>query len=503
MRNSIILQICTLLFISLFTLTKIAQADSPSAIRKLPVEKIAAAVQELLITNPTLSKKYTRLTLLESELGWIDLKLRVKSERKNVARIVSNGQSQLKATPIKFVELRIKIRKLSATHEIKSIGGLFPSSRGGYILHLPFLASKDKRTVGVRRSFELLIHTPNQGTPTARIKRGRAIFPNKAAIRCGTLANSNSPITTALQSAPTLALLSPTFLNVAIVADSRFAALYGDDTASIIAVVLENVAQIYSDQLNMTLRLDSQTIYADSASDPFADNFATSTDLLEAFRTTLDLDGSSADVFELFTSGRGFLDAIGLAYTGTVCALPQFRVAWSDYASGFYYFVQTVAHETGHTLNCSHDTTDEHSLMSIGDSDVINPYFSTFSISEVDAFLTSNGSCVNADEGAVLPTPGSFDYPLDFENAANVRISLKAIAISKQQVKLKGKVRMANGTPLSNHVVQLVRKNGTILTSAITDVNGKYFFLRNRKVGKKFYTSHQMSLRTTALVTVP
>lgn len=485
-----------LLLILLLNISSIALANpilNSSVISKLHAElnKVNKKGQE---------KTRGSIIIAEPELGKVRVKYKVGASKSFKLSPDPKLFSPLQAEQlIQFVNFNFQIRKLHGQKLIKIIGAKFRNAKNEDVLFVPFTTIKQKRTVKVQRDYEIWHKVHPSGKTTFRLGRKSPRFFSQVHNLCPVQAkpsylNNIEP--------KKLALLSNVYLSLNVVADSRFYSLYKGDTSAIIAVALENVSDIYTNQLGITLRLDNQTIYSTSGTDPLAATFDTSIELLEAFLSTVDLNGNpNTDLFHLFTSARGYIDAVGLAYLGTVCTFPQQRSGWSDYSNGFYSFIVTVAHEIGHGLNASHDVTDSTSIMAPGTSDNSSPHFSTFSVNEITDYITNNGSCLSSDHGSTLPTPGSVDYPLADEDPDNLNFTIKgSVSTNGTSIIIKGKVNSLINGPLEGRVVELRKANSqlTLLQTTTTNSLGKYkFTVKKKKKAVKYYTIERMTLKSS------
>lgn len=267
--------------------------------------------------------------------------------------------------------------------------------------------------------------------------------------------------------------------SLTIDADSRFTQLYGDDTADVVAVILQELAEIFLSQLGVMLRLDALNIFPDASQDPLGAEVNSAVALLDSYNDYVrSLGTSTSDHNHLLTARRGFNGAIGLAYLGATCQFPNFNAGWSEYSFGFRTFVQTFAHELGHSLGATHDTTDPRGLMSIASSvNIRSPYFSDFSRAEISSFLGSMGACLNDDSGAPLPTPGAVAYPLPGERAENLSLSVRTVRRgSAGYVRGNVSARRA-GIAIANRVIELRKVRGLkLVRTTQTTGRGNFSF---------------------------
>jgi len=422
--------------------------------------------------------------------------------------ISSNHTLQEAKTPITF-DVDTWTRKQHQRVSKRGVGGLFESGDNNRqcLLFIPIDQVRLGGNPSAAREYEIQI-TFNKGNVAAhKLKVLKHSAPAKisSGLKCplGNLAPtmSQSLVSPSTASAyPRTANATGRTLVLSVDADSRFFSFYKGNTANIIAVVLQRVNQIYSNQLGISLRLGSLTIHSSKTSDPFAATFSNSNDLLDnylSFVTTFPV--ASTDAYHLFTGKRGFLDAIGLSFIGAVCGFPNARAAWSEYAQGFFWFSETVAHEIGHNVGANHDLNDIRSIMSVvGKTNLKNPYFSAASIAEIETNLTSNGDCLIDASGSDLPTPGSVKFPPADESPKNITISI-SIRRGKSSATISGVVKNKQGKLLSGRVVQIVNFNtNSILATTLTKSKGNYSFkVTNRG---RYFVDDRLGQKGSSLV---
>jgi hypothetical protein len=249
---------------------------------------------------------------------------------------------------------------------------------------------------------------------------------------------------------------------------------------------LKKVADIYKNTFGYNLRLGALTVLSNSI------EANSSPKLLDTYRQQ---SSNDADLSHLFTAQRGYIDAIGLAYIGSACVSPSYARGFTDYASGFPVFVETLAHEIGHNLNATHDNTEPDSIMSIsGKKTFKNPFFSAFSVGEISSFVNSNGSCLNDISGSALSTEGS--YRGKYEKRNSILLSVTQTKCGDKRC-LVGTVTNKSGNPLPGRVIELLTSKGQIVKTTFTNKNGAFSF-KLKKSGK-FYVVDRMARKASAL----
>lgn len=186
-------------------------------------------------------------------------------------------------------------------------------------------------------------------------------------------------------------------------ADPQFYGVYGSNTNSQIATIINEVDTIYNADLSVGLNIVAQHVYA--AGGPYTSVVAdTLLDQFQANGTSTSVLGN-ADIYHLFTA-KTLLDApggdpgiIGIAFTGVVCRyLDEYSYGLTMYFNPTVTPI-TVAHEIGHNFDASHDTQ----IMGAVLSPPLPTGFSTFSKNEMTSYINANSSCLST--GSTSPTP--------------------------------------------------------------------------------------------------
>lgn len=114
--------------------------------------------------------------------------------------------------------------------------------------------------------------------------------------------------------------------------------------------------------------------------------------------------GFSWDMAQLWTakdiSVNSSSSVVGLANVGTICTPAKYQVL-EDFNASSLAIASMVAHETGHTFGCDHDGSPGY----IMNPSVGNPPYTTFSsqsLSTMNSYISSQGSCLSPCEQTVV-----------------------------------------------------------------------------------------------------
>jgi hypothetical protein len=428
------------------------------------------------------------------EQGALELRIGGAQAGSVQATVVGEGSRTAEWKPLTFYRADLRARRTHGAEIIPAEFVKIPQTGGGKVF-IPFSITDEKRGIPRARSYEVLAQIEPSGA--AKVLRLRRIPLRTRAAETAEPLPAPAPARRDEAAPETLAASTSDVtlhLELRVDVDSRFYKLYRADTAAIVALVLQRVNEIYTNQLGIEIRMGELTIFSDPGNDPYFPRFSNSNGLLEAVRALRLQD--SGDLKELFTSARGFLDAIGLSFIGTVCQAPDFSFAWEDYASGFDVFVQTVAHETGHGFGASHDKTDPHSLMSASNRvNVVHPYFSPFSINEITAYLGMGSACLDDVSGSEIPAASGVVFPTTDEKRRNIRITI-AGRVHRGKGTLGGTVSSIVDGRLAGRVVELRRaSDGKLLATTLSDRRGGYSF--SVKLRQIYFTDDRMSQRVS------
>lgn len=435
-----------------------------------------------------------------SEIGLLELSLNSKKVAPVSAEIVNGAGRKMISSEVGLFDGTLRSRRLLGARSLRIHAGTYFSkaSPGGLVLHIPLSLDHLKRRRHSTRNYELILRLDDSGgIVSTRFKHGPPILASNAPVLCG-IKRVPEIAAAAVPKTSRATALATYFINMYIDVDSRFYGLYGADTPSIVAIVLDGVNTIYSEQLGYELRFAGQTIYADAASDPFSSTDFSAETLLEAFRTyAIARNANSADVQHLFTARRALTNAIGFGYVGVICAFSNFSVAWDDYASGFARFVQTTAHELGHNTGADHDFDDVASIMSgTGQANEDAPYFSALSLNEISSYVSQSGSCLSDSGDNPLPTPAAVDYPDPDEDSSRISIGIRFKKKSSSIGVVRGAISSSVNGKLAGRVVELIKlRTRQIVSTTFTNSDGKYSFRVTPRGG--YYTADRMSGKTS------
>lgn len=257
-------------------------------------------------------------------------------------------------------------------------------------------------------------------------------------------------------------------------ADPEWYARYGANSNVEIASIINAAEAMYERQMGIRFSIVKQHVY--TVASPYAAtnpsrllaSFAQNPDNAVNLGISAATFNDDVDLKHLFTGKDLDGTTIGLSYVGAVC--------WAS--SSAYGLTQdinrdlnirTFAHEVGHSLGASHDTTDPAGIMF--PSLRLQTYFSQFSVNQINDQLSVVGKCVS--EQRIAP------------NMANATITLvRRVSRDRKTLTLKGSLRSAASAPLVGEPVQLTINSKII--SLITDGKGRFSHsLRMRRLRSK------------------
>lgn len=182
---------------------------------------------------------------------------------------------------------------------------------------------------------------------------------------------------------------------------------YGAGSVARVTAIIDAAEVIYMRDLGIAFDIVKQfsgTSYSNSSMEP----------LLSEFQSSYNKSGAlgEAHIYHLF-SGKGEpVGAIGLAYLGVVCRMPEYLYGVTRYKSDTANQMLVFAHEVGHNFNASHTTAIMNASL-----DPTATGFALASIDEITSYLNSYGSCLNSGSNTPIPTPGSGRTPTPTQTA--------------------------------------------------------------------------------------
>ena len=205
-------------------------------------------------------------------------------------------------------------------------------------------------------------------------------------------------------------------LEVATEADYQWVTLSGGNPSAVNSQILgflNMVDGIYRRDLNLAIAVTFQNAW--TVSDPYSS--ASSYDTLDSFLTFWNSNFPHAqfprDTAHLFTGKFG---GVGLAFQGSVCSSPEFAYGLTGRAGSLVHLI--AAHEIGHNLGAGHIDNSGSCANSL-----MNPVlsfsatsFCGASISEIEDYVTSRGSCLSLDGTTPTPTPTPVPTPIPTPN---------------------------------------------------------------------------------------
>ncbi len=186
-------------------------------------------------------------------------------------------------------------------------------------------------------------------------------------------------------------------IDLATDADYEMYIRYGGSTNSYIASVVNAANVIYQRDLGLQFNIVKQRVRT-SSSQPI--NSTNASTLLNQFTTSVNSEGGvpQADVVQLFSGKDLDGSSVGLAWVGVVCQSHNYSYGLQQ-SVGSTLDPLVLAHEIGHTLSASHDSTASIMSSSISSS---NAAFSSTSKSQIANYLALRAWCLST---ATTPSP--------------------------------------------------------------------------------------------------
>lgn len=283
-------------------------------------------------------------------------------------------------------------------------------------------------------------------------------------------------------------------------ADEEWYQRYGEASNAVIASIINSAETIFHRQLGIRFRIVQQHVYA--VGSPYTTTNASK--LLASFtmnpenrlhlgqdKTTFHKD---VDLKHLFTGKDLDGSTIGIAYIGTVCALPSMAYgitqAYMDIASAAIF-----AHELGHNFGANHDASSPEGLMYPAISLPPSDSFSDLSLTQINSHLNTFGTCISLEQLAPLPqpTPNVTLDPPSTDSSTPARIILKRKKVQYGQgtaIRLSGTLLSSLETPISSVAIRLIVQ-GKEVGRAVTNKHGNFtFFVRLRIPARQSLAVH-------------
>lgn len=269
-------------------------------------------------------------------------------------------------------------------------------------------------------------------------------------------------------------------------ADEEWYQRYGEQSNGVIASIINSAETIFNQQLGIRFRIVQQHVYAQGSPYTTTD----SSKLLAAFamnsENKMNLGEGKAsfhqdvDLKHLFTGKDLDGSTIGIAYIGTVCALPTMSYgitqAYMDIANPAIF-----AHELGHNFGANHDVSSSQGLMYPAISLPPAQGFSDISLAEINNHLTRYGTCISLEELAPLPqpTPSVDSEDPQVLSTTPAYLSLKRKRVTYEYgtaVRLSGVLLSQDQSPIKSVGIVLIAQ-GQEVGRAVTSAKGRYTFL--------------------------
>lgn len=190
-------------------------------------------------------------------------------------------------------------------------------------------------------------------------------------------------------------------------ADYPFYQANGSSSAATVADIENIVNQcdvIYRRDVGVTYAITQVNVRTSAAADPYNDLPVASVDpstLLGRVRSVWGgSSGSQRDIVHLMTGRDLTSSTIGIAYVGVVCRSPNVGLSQSRFTSNLSLRTVLTAHEIGHNFGSNHDSSGTF-VMAPSTGPSSQQQFSPASISAINSYLASSGSCLaSAGPGA-------------------------------------------------------------------------------------------------------
>lgn len=198
-------------------------------------------------------------------------------------------------------------------------------------------------------------------------------------------------------------------LEVAAYADAEWFTQFGTNSNQEMITIINAAETIYENQLSVTFDIVATTTLT---ANPTGLTATSSTVLLGNFGTYIEDNnlGSAADIHHLFSYKDFDGSTVGVAWIGAVCdATSYYKTGINQYINPTLTYL-VFAHELGHNFNAQHDSITTPETLMFPSLGATQNQFSATSISEINNFIASSGSCLS--QVSMTPVPTSTPTPV-------------------------------------------------------------------------------------------
>jgi hypothetical protein len=298
------------------------------------------------------------------------------------------------------------------------------------------------------------------------------------------------------------AIDSSSFIKVATLstdADPEWYGLYGAQSNAEILRIVNAAEAIFLRDFGIRFRIVKQHTYTDRSPysskradfllSQFANNGKNSENLAnspEEFLTNVDLK-------HLFTGKDLDSSTVGIAYIGTACLVPQ-RAFGVSQALLYDATMGIFAHEISHNLGAAHDPDGLGTIMYPSISVPPATQFSTFSRDQMRSYLANNSRCFE-NSNQLAPTPNE---PISGTPGAGSDSGLtlsiwqrRPQTSHRSAIRISGTLTDAGSLPVTDVVVQLELRDGTVVAATSTNRRGRFVF---NIAARTFYDRRRIAL---------
>jgi hypothetical protein len=271
-------------------------------------------------------------------------------------------------------------------------------------------------------------------------------------------------------------------------ADPEWYQKYGEQSNAVIASIINTAEAIFNRQLGLRFRVVKQHVYADTSPYTATNSSRLLWDFSRNPENAINLSNSissfhqEVDLKHLFSGKDLDGSVIGIAYIGTVCALPSLAYgvtqSYADVANPAIF-----AHELGHNFGAVHDASTREGLMYPAISIPPAQGFSEQSLLEINRHLAKYGTCVSLETMTPRPDQTPTVNPITpgdpTPTPALLTLKRERVKTSDEGViKLSGSLTSSWLEPISSVGVRLMVEDQEI-GRAVTRANGRFvFFVR-------------------------